>query len=80
VVVDPSHGVGIRNAVIPMARAAVACGADGLIIEVHPAPDRALSDGMQSIDLPMFAQLMREVEAIARALGRGVATRTSAAA
>jgi 3-deoxy-7-phosphoheptulonate synthase len=63
-----------------MARAAVACGADGLIIEVHPAPDRALSDGMQSIDLPMFAQLMREVEAIARALGRGVATRTSAAA
>jgi 3-deoxy-7-phosphoheptulonate synthase len=80
VVVDPSHGVGIRNAVIPMARAAVACGADGLIIEVHPAPDRALSDGMQSIDLPMFAQLMREVEAIARAVGRGVATRTSAAA
>jgi 3-deoxy-7-phosphoheptulonate synthase len=80
VVVDPSHGVGIRNAVIPMARAAVACGADGLIIEVHPDPDRALSDGMQSLDLPMFAQLMREVEAIARALGRGLAPRSGSAA
>jgi 3-deoxy-7-phosphoheptulonate synthase len=70
VVVDPSHGIGIRSAVLPMARAAVAAGADGLIIEVHPDPDRALSDGMQSLDLPMFAQLMREVEAVARAIGR----------
>ncbi|GAC1343445.1 MAG: 3-deoxy-7-phosphoheptulonate synthase [Myxococcales bacterium] len=71
VVVDPSHGVGIRSAVLPMARAAVACGADGLIIEVHPDPDRALSDGMQSLNLPQFAQLMREVEAVAKAIGRG---------
>jgi len=69
-VVDPSHGIGIRSAVLPMARAAVAAGADGLIIEVHPDPDRALSDGMQSLDLPLFAQLMREVEAVARAIGR----------
>jgi 3-deoxy-7-phosphoheptulonate synthase len=75
VVVDPSHGVGIRFAVLPMARAAVACGADGLIIEVHPDPDRALSDGMQSLNLPLFAQLMREVEAVARAIGRGLLQR-----
>ena len=72
VVVDPSHGVGIRSAVLPMARAAVAAGADGLIIEVHPDPDRALSDGMQSLDLALFAQLMLEVEAVARAIGRGL--------
>jgi len=72
VVVDPSHGIGIRSAVLPMARAAVAAGADGLIIEVHPDPDRALSDGMQSLDLPLFAQLMREVEAVARAIGRSL--------
>jgi 3-deoxy-7-phosphoheptulonate synthase len=78
VVVDPSHGVGIRSAVLPMARAAVACGADGLIIEVHPDPDRALSDGMQSLSLPLFAQLMREVEAVARAIGRGLLQRQSA--
>jgi 3-deoxy-7-phosphoheptulonate synthase len=70
VVVDPSHGIGIRNGVLPMARAAVAAGADGLIVEVHPDPDRALSDGMQSLDLPLFDRLVREVEAIARAVGR----------
>jgi 3-deoxy-7-phosphoheptulonate synthase len=72
VVVDPSHGIGIRSAVVPMARAAVAAGADGLIVEVHPDPDRALSDGMQSLDLPLFGQLMREVEAIAHAIGRPI--------
>ncbi len=70
VVVDPSHGIGIRNAVLPMARAAIAAGADGLIIEVHPDPDRALSDGMQSLTIPMFAALMREVGKIAEAMGR----------
>jgi 3-deoxy-7-phosphoheptulonate synthase len=70
VVVDPSHGIGIRSAVLPMARAAVACGADGLILEVHPEPDRALSDGMQSLDLPLFARVMKEVEAIAGVMGR----------
>jgi 3-deoxy-7-phosphoheptulonate synthase len=58
--------------VLPMARAAVACGADGLIIEVHPDPDRALSDGMQSLNLPSFEKLMREVEKIAAALGRSL--------
>ena len=53
-----------------MARAAVACGADGLIIEVHPDPDRALSDGMQSLNLAAFEKLMREVERIAEVMGR----------
>src|SRR5438876_539330 len=57
---------------LPMARAAVACGADGLIIEVHPDPDRALSDGMQSLNLPSFEKLMREVEKIASAMGRSL--------
>jgi 3-deoxy-7-phosphoheptulonate synthase len=70
VMVDPSHGIGIRSAVLPMARAAIAAGADGLIIEVHPDPDRALSDGMQSLDLPHFDALMREVAKIAGAVGR----------
>jgi 3-deoxy-7-phosphoheptulonate synthase len=70
VVVDPSHGIGIRSGVLPMARAAIAAGADGLIIEVHPDPDRAWSDGMQSLNLPMFAELMREVTKIAHAMGR----------
>jgi len=55
-----------------MAKAAVACGADGLIIEVHPDPDRALSDGLQSLNLPSFEKLMREVEKIAAALGRSL--------
>ncbi|TMB25683.1 MAG: 3-deoxy-7-phosphoheptulonate synthase, partial [Deltaproteobacteria bacterium] len=72
VVVDPSHGIGIRSAVLPMARAAIAAGADGLIIEVHPDPDRALSDGMQSLDLPRFEVLMREIEKIASAVGRSL--------
>jgi 3-deoxy-7-phosphoheptulonate synthase len=72
VVVDPSHGIGIRSHVLPMARAAVAAGADGLILEVHPEPNRALSDGMQSLDLPLFAQVMKDVEAVAAALGRSV--------
>ncbi|MFL5425668.1 MAG: 3-deoxy-7-phosphoheptulonate synthase, partial [Myxococcales bacterium] len=72
VVVDPSHGIGIRSAVLPMARAAVAAGADGLIIEVHPDPDRALSDGMQSLDLALFETLMREISKIASAVGRSL--------
>src|SRR3954470_17677624 len=72
VVVDPSHGIGIRSGVLPMARAAVAAGADGLIIEVHPDPDRALSDGMQSLDLALFETLMREISKIASAVGRSL--------
>jgi 3-deoxy-7-phosphoheptulonate synthase len=61
VLADPSHGTGLRSLVAPMSKAAVAAGADGLIIEVHPCPERALSDGPQSLDLPGFAQLMKEL-------------------
>ncbi len=70
---DPSHGTGRRDKVAPMARAAVAAGADGLIIEVHPDPERALSDGVQSLYPDQFAQLMSEIRAIAPAVGRTVA-------
>jgi 3-deoxy-7-phosphoheptulonate synthase len=70
---DPSHGTGRRDKVAPMARAAVAAGADGLIIEVHPDPERALSDGVQSLYPDQFAQLMGEIRAIAPAVGRTVA-------
>jgi 3-deoxy-7-phosphoheptulonate synthase len=70
VIVDPSHGTGQSSLVGPMARAAIACGADGLLIEVHPQPDRALSDGPQSLTPAMLAQTMQEVGAIARAVGR----------
>ena len=70
VLVDPSHGTGHRSLVSPMARAAIACGADGLIIEVHPHPDRALSDGPQSLTLEMLKETMQGVAAVARAVGR----------
>jgi len=59
VVADPSHGTGMRSLIAPMSKAAVAAGADGLLIEVHPCPERALSDGPQSLDLPGFAELMK---------------------
>ena len=72
VVVDPSHGTGKRNKVVPMARGAVAVGADGLIIEVHDQPDKALSDGAQSIYPQQFAEMMGEVRQIARILHREV--------
>jgi 3-deoxy-7-phosphoheptulonate synthase len=72
IVVDPSHGTGKRNKVIPMARAAVAAGCDGLIIEVHHAPDKALSDGAQSIYPEQFVQLMDECRQIARVLRRDI--------
>jgi 3-deoxy-7-phosphoheptulonate synthase len=72
VVVDPSHGTGKRSLVAPMALAAVAAGADGLIIEVHPDPPRALSDGPQSLTPAMFAELMPRLQAVARAIGRWV--------
>src|SRR6476620_3016894 len=61
VIADPSHGTGIRSLVAPMSRAAIAAGADGLMIEVHPCPERALSDGAQSLDLAGFAALMKEL-------------------
>ncbi len=70
VVVDPSHGTGIRSLVAPMAKAGVAAGADGLMIEVHPHPEKALSDGDQSLHPPEFAELMREIAPIAGAVGK----------
>jgi 3-deoxy-7-phosphoheptulonate synthase len=72
VVVDPSHGTGHWDLVAPMAKASVACGADGLIIEVHPRPEEALSDGPQSLKPSKFAQLMRELRPVAEAVGRGL--------
>jgi 3-deoxy-7-phosphoheptulonate synthase len=73
IVADPSHGTGHRDMVTPMARAAVAAGADGLLIEVHPNPERALSDGAQSLFPSQFAQLMKETRAIVEVIGRRVA-------
>jgi 3-deoxy-7-phosphoheptulonate synthase len=72
VIVDPSHGTGKRDKVAPMARAAVAAGADGLIIEVHCDPDHALSDGAQSMFPPQFDRLMAELRIIAPAIGRSI--------
>jgi 3-deoxy-7-phosphoheptulonate synthase len=70
VLVDPSHGTGVRDYVAPMAKAAVACGADGLLIEMHHDPATALSDGKQSLFPEQFTALMRELEPFARAAGR----------
>jgi 3-deoxy-7-phosphoheptulonate synthase len=70
---DPSHGTGRRDKVAPMARAAVAAGADGLLIEVHPDPEHALSDGAQSLYPDQFEALMRELQIIAPAVGRRMA-------
>ena len=71
VIVDPSHAVGIRAHVPALARAGLAAGADGLIIEVHPDPDRALSDGAQSLTFAQFTALMRQVEGLKTLLARG---------
>jgi 3-deoxy-7-phosphoheptulonate synthase len=73
IIADPSHGIGIRDKVIPMARAAVAAGADGLIVEVHHDPDRALSDGAQSLFPDQFTHMMKEIRIIAQAIGRTIA-------
>ena len=72
ILVDPSHGTGKRNKVLPLARAAVAVGADGLIVEVHHQPEKALSDGMQSILPEQFVELMDECSQIATVLHRTV--------
>ncbi|MGD1091038.1 MAG: 3-deoxy-7-phosphoheptulonate synthase [Bryobacteraceae bacterium] len=67
---DPSHGTGRRDLVLPMARAAIAAGADGLLVEVHSDPDHAVSDGAQTLTPPQFAEMMQQVRAIAAAVGR----------
>ena len=72
IIADPSHGTGLRDKVIPMARAAIAAGADGVLIEMHPNPDRALSDGAQSLDPEQFRTLVGELRAVAEAIGRRV--------
>ena len=72
IMVDPSHGTGRRDKVSPMARAALAAGADGLLIEVHPEPDKALCDGAQSLYPQQFVELMKELELIASAVGRSL--------
>ena len=69
---DPSHGTGLRDKVIPMARAAVAAGADGLMIEVHNNPENALSDGAQSLFLDQFKELITQIWAIAKVIGRSI--------
>src|ERR1700749_4789931 len=72
IIVDPSHGTGKRDKVLPLARAAVAVGCDGLIVEVHPTPDRALSDGAQSLYPEQFVQLMEECSRIAEVVHRRI--------
>jgi len=72
IIADPSHGIGIRDKVIQMARACVAAGADGIMVEVHHDPDHAKSDGAQSLFPDQFAQMMKEVRLIAEAIGRTI--------
>ena len=70
IIADPSHGTGRRDHVAALARAAVAAGADGLLVEVHPDPDRALSDGAQSLLPEQFEELMAQLRIIAPVVGR----------
>src|SRR3990170_716624 len=72
VIVDPSHGVGKWGLVAPMARAAVAAGADGILVEIHPNPENALSDGEQSLKISVFKEMMRQLRLIAQAVGREI--------
>jgi 3-deoxy-7-phosphoheptulonate synthase len=72
IIADPSHGTGVRNKVTPMARAAVAAGADGLMVEVHPDPNHALSDGAQSLYPEQFGELMNQIRVIAKAIDREI--------
>ena len=71
-VADPSHGTGLRDKVIPMGRAAIAAGADGLLVEMHPNPDKAMSDGGQSLYPEQLNRLVREARTIAEAIGRSI--------
>lgn len=72
IVADPSHGTGRRDKVMPMARAAVAAGADGILIEVHPQPEKAMSDGAQSLTPEGFTETVKQLRAVAAAIGRGI--------
>ena len=72
IIVDPSHGTGRWRMVTPMSRAAIAAGADGIMVEVHPSPKEALSDGPQSLNFESFSGLMEEVRKIAGILGREI--------
>lgn len=76
VIVDPSHAAGRRDVVIPLSRAAIAAGADGLMVEVHPEPEHALSDGAQALTLKQFEQLMDEIQAMVPVVARGEGIRT----
>lgn len=78
IVADPSHGTGLRDKVTPMARAAVAAGADGILVEVHPTPDQALSDGAQSLYPEQFTELVRQLRLIAGAIDRQLAPAVNA--
>jgi 3-deoxy-7-phosphoheptulonate synthase len=80
IIADPSHGTGIRDRVTPMARAALAAGADGIIVEMHPHPDHALSDGAQSLYPNELVSLIKELRAVAKAIGRSVTTTGTAGA
>jgi 3-deoxy-7-phosphoheptulonate synthase len=70
IIVDPSHGTGRHDFILPMSRAAIAAGADGLIVEVHPNPAEAFSDGEQSLTPQKFQELMKDVKRVAQAVGR----------
>lgn len=72
IIIDPSQGTGRRDMISAMSKAAVACGADGLIIEVHPHPEDAMSDGQQTLDVAQFQQMMSELKPIATAVGRTI--------
>lgn len=80
IIADPSHGTGSRDRVIPVSRAAIAAGADGLLVEVHPQPDRARSDGPQALYPEQFAAMMVDVRAIAAVIGRNVPSAAGTAA
>ncbi|MBN1981697.1 MAG: 3-deoxy-7-phosphoheptulonate synthase [Chitinivibrionales bacterium] len=72
VIVDPSHGTGVRDFILPLSRAAIACGSDGLMIEVHPDPKCALSDGHQSLDIAQFQHLVREITPLLSLMGKTI--------
>ena len=70
IIVDPAHGTGRVDLVIPMAKAAIAAGADGIMVEVHPKPEEAFSDGQQSLTIPQFMQMMDELNPFIKAAGK----------